>query len=168
MERRDLLKGGLPLALGGTGTAAVTAAALEELPRVSRRILEAQNPRVSTHLKLLIGKYVNNHPAALDALSEIGDSTATLEARVRSYFDSNCAYCHNSTAAPEGTAFVLEFDTPLADSGLVGGATADPLGLGPPARVIAADSGARSSRVVAMGQPERKPDSSIQPAITRA
>jgi hypothetical protein len=36
-----------------------------------------------------------------------------------------------------------------------------------PAAVMAGDVGAFSSSVVAIGQPERKPDSSIHPAITR-
>ena len=73
----------------------------------------------------------------LDALADVTDTGATLEDRSRSYLDSNCAYCHNSNAAPEGTNFVLDFDTPLQSSNLLDALAADDLGLGPAARVIA-------------------------------
>ncbi|MEM8956013.1 MAG: PQQ-dependent sugar dehydrogenase [Verrucomicrobiota bacterium] len=75
--------------------------------------------------------------SGLDALSGLGETGASLEERARSYFDSNCAYCHNSVAAPEGTDFVLEYDVAMAASGVVGGAVARNLGLGGLARVIA-------------------------------
>jgi uncharacterized repeat protein (TIGR03806 family) len=73
----------------------------------------------------------------LDALSEINDLSASLEHRVRSYLDSNCAYCHNTNAAPEGTNFVLEFDTPITASNIIDGPTTRPMDLGPLARIIA-------------------------------
>ena len=75
--------------------------------------------------------------AVLDELVEIDAVAEPLEKRVRSYLDANCAYCHNSNAAPEGTNFVLEYDVPLLGSGLLGALPSQDLGLGALARVIA-------------------------------
>ncbi|YCM42172.1 PQQ-dependent sugar dehydrogenase [Verrucomicrobiaceae bacterium 227] len=74
---------------------------------------------------------------ALPALTPLDDEGVSLELRVKSYFDSNCAFCHNPTASPEGTDFVLDFNTPMAHSGLIGGSAIDDLNLGPLARTIA-------------------------------
>jgi hypothetical protein len=50
------------------------------------------------------------------------DTTQTLEKRVRSYLDTNCAHCHN----PDGYASAysdlnLKFDVPLADTHILDG-----------------------------------------------
>ncbi len=73
----------------------------------------------------------------LDALCSITDTSASLDERVRSYLDSNCANCHNPAGSPEGTGFVLDYLTPLAESGLLSGAVANDLGLGAAARIVA-------------------------------
>ncbi|MEM0897586.1 MAG: PQQ-dependent sugar dehydrogenase [Verrucomicrobiota bacterium] len=94
--------------------------------------------RTWSHLEMFDAPPADSTLTNLDALSPVDDDFASLEERVRSYFDSNCAYCHNSTAAPEGTNFVLEYDTPIALSGLINGVGGDDLGLGSLARIIAA------------------------------
>ncbi|MEM7143754.1 MAG: PQQ-dependent sugar dehydrogenase [Verrucomicrobiota bacterium] len=93
--------------------------------------------RTWAHLGLFDVPPAEGALAGLDALSGVGDTGRSLEERARSYFDSNCAYCHNSVAAPEGTNFVLEYDVAMAATGVVEGVAAQDLGLGGLARVIA-------------------------------
>jgi uncharacterized repeat protein (TIGR03806 family) len=56
---------------------------------------------------------------ALPALARLDDTTHSLEDRVRSYLDANCANCHR----PHGTVayFDARYDTPLAKQNLVDG-----------------------------------------------
>jgi len=58
---------------------------------------------------------VNNFPA----LAHTDDLSRSLEDRVRSYLDANCAQCHR----PNGTVanFDARYDTPLAEQGIVSG-----------------------------------------------
>ncbi len=64
----------------------------------------------------------------------IGDSTAPLEHRVRSYLDTNCAHCHR----PGGTVsfFDARLGTPLAAQGLVNGTIQGVFNLGTNGRYI--------------------------------
>ncbi|MFT4547292.1 MAG: putative repeat protein (TIGR03806 family) [Verrucomicrobiales bacterium] len=93
--------------------------------------------RTWSQLGLLVAAPAENSLGTLDSLSSVTDGSQSLEQRARSYLDSNCAYCHNPNAAPEGTDFVLDFDTPLSATRLIGGLANDDLGLGEVARVIA-------------------------------
>ncbi len=65
--------------------------------------------------------------ATLLTSTRTNDCTAPIEARARSYIDSNCAYCHR----PNGVRanFDARLTTPLADSKIVGGGLADSLGI---------------------------------------
>lgn len=57
----------------------------------------------------------------------INDTTASLESRVRSYIDANCAHCHR----PGGTRanFDARLETPLPLQGLIRGDVVDNLGI---------------------------------------
>lgn len=57
----------------------------------------------------------------------LGDEAASLEVRVRSYIDSNCAHCH----LPGGAQAQIDtrFSTPLAAQNLLNGAVANSLGI---------------------------------------
>ncbi|MCW1915689.1 PQQ-dependent sugar dehydrogenase [Luteolibacter sp. GHJ8] len=57
--------------------------------------------------------------ASYPRCSAIDDAEASLEDRVRSYIDSNCAHCHR----PNGTGALWDarFDTPLASQGILNG-----------------------------------------------
>jgi mono/diheme cytochrome c family protein len=74
-------------------------------------------------------------------LVAITDASATVEHRVRSYLDANCAQCHR----PGGTRglFDARFDTPLSRQNLVGGPLA------------AADLGGRGASLISPGDPTR-------------
>lgn len=71
--------------------------------------------------------------AALPKLAALNDGAAPLEQRARSYLDANCANCHRPGATP--ALWDARYDTPLAQQGLLYGATLDNLG-NPSARVI--------------------------------
>lgn len=59
--------------------------------------------------------------------SGLKDESASLEARVRSYIDSNCAHCH----LPGGAQAQIDarFSTPLAAQNLLNAAVSNPLGV---------------------------------------
>jgi uncharacterized repeat protein (TIGR03806 family) len=52
-----------------------------------------------------------------DRLASVADTSATLEHRVRSYLDSNCAHCHRPGGARG--EFDARFDTPLSKQNLI-------------------------------------------------
>lgn len=54
--------------------------------------------------------------------SNIGDTTATLEHRVRSYLDANCSHCHRPGSNAGQSTFDALLTTPLNLAGIVNGA----------------------------------------------
>ncbi len=73
---------------------------------------------------------IPSYPKAVSVTNQSG----TLEHRVRSYLDANCAHCHR----PNGVQayFDARFDTPLASQGITNGQVGNDLGI-PGARVVA-------------------------------
>jgi hypothetical protein len=69
------------------------------------------------------------------------DTTASLELRVRSYLDVNCAACHRPGGPSRGN-FDARFITPLAAQNLLNG------------ELAAGDLGIPGSRVIVPGHPE--------------
>ncbi len=59
------------------------------------------------------------NPAALPRLAPLSDNTATLEHRVRSYVDSNCAFCHQ--IGPLGPVWDGRFTTPILSQNIANG-----------------------------------------------
>ncbi|MCW1883489.1 PQQ-dependent sugar dehydrogenase [Luteolibacter flavescens] len=57
----------------------------------------------------------------------IDDKTASLEDRVRSYIDANCAHCHRPNGS--GALWDARFDTPLASQGLLHGEVRNTFGI---------------------------------------
>lgn len=78
----------------------------------------------------------------------IGDATAPVEHRVRSYLDSNCSYCHQ----PGGTVdyFDARLGTPLFKQGIVGGILRGHFDLGPDGRYLEPEDSAASAIHVRM------------------
>jgi uncharacterized repeat protein (TIGR03806 family) len=79
--------------------------------------------------------------ASHERLAAVTDTSAALEHRVRSYFDSNCSHCHQPGGTP--AFWDARFQTPLSEQGIVNGPLATSLG-GPNARVVAPGSVANS------------------------
>lgn len=95
--------------------------------------------------------------ASLPRLSPATDSSVSLEQRVRSWLDANCAQCHR----PGGSSgnFDARYETPLAKQNLVDGPVLINLGLDH-ARLIAPNDVWRSvllARVTSLEQPKMPP-----------
>jgi hypothetical protein len=67
--------------------------------------------------------------------STLGDPTSSIEHRMRSWLDSNCANCHRPETGNRAV-FDARLTTPLASQGLVWGGVIDDLGLGSGAYLI--------------------------------
>lgn len=83
-------------------------------------------------------------PAAirrLPRLFALDDTTATVEARARSYLDANCANCHQPGGVMRGL-FDARFTVPLDRAQIIGGFVLDDLGV-------------RDARVIVPGDPAR-------------
>ncbi len=76
-----------------------------------------------------------------DRLAAVSDAAATLERRIRSYLDSNCAQCHQPGGAR--TEFDARFDAPLDRQRLVNGA------------VVSSNLGVSGVKLVVPGDPDR-------------
>jgi uncharacterized repeat protein (TIGR03806 family) len=90
-------------------------------------------------------------------LVSVGDSAATLETRVRSYLDANCAHCHRPGGVPAN--FDARFDTPLAGQAITNGAVINSLNIAG-AKVVLAGSTGQSilyQRVGALGPIQMPP-----------
>ncbi|MCZ7645375.1 MAG: PQQ-dependent sugar dehydrogenase [Planctomycetota bacterium] len=93
----------------------------------------------------------------LAKLVAVTDTSATLETRVRSYLDANCAQCHRPGGAPAN--FDARFDTPLDSQALINGMVDNALGIAW-AKVVAPSSSARSVarvRMAAVGPSQMPP-----------
>lgn len=95
--------------------------------------------RTWSHLSLFNVPVDEAKLASLDRLASSSDASASVEHRVRSYLDANCAQCHR----PGGVHALWDarFDTPLAGAAIINSASINKLGI----------SGAR---VVRPGDPE--------------
>ena len=80
--------------------------------------------------------------ASLPRLAALGNTSVSVEHRVRSYLDANCCVCHRPGGFARGN-FDARFTTPLAQQNLINGA------------LIAGDLGIPGSRVVVPGDPGR-------------
>jgi uncharacterized repeat protein (TIGR03806 family) len=75
----------------------------------------------------------------LAKLSAVGDVSASLEQRARSYIDSNCSYCHRPGGAPAN--FDARYHTPFASQGLINGSVNNALGITGAKVVVPRDTG---------------------------
>ena len=83
---------------------------------------------------------INNLPNVLTS-RHIADENASLEDRVRSYLDSNCAGCHRPGGGTRST-IDLRLQVDLASSGLINGETIDALGI-------------EGAKIIVPGSPEK-------------
>ncbi|RYE16604.1 MAG: hypothetical protein EOP51_25485, partial [Sphingobacteriales bacterium] len=86
----------------------------------------------------------NAQVATYDKLAALTDTSATLEKRVKSYLDSNCAHCHGTGNG--GSQWDARFNTPLADMKSLNALTTG-------IRNYQNDYGIASAKVIASGKP---------------
>ena len=100
--------------------------------------------RALNHLNLFSPAVVESAISGYSKSVAISDTTSTLETRVRSYLDANCAICHYP-GNPANPSAVLDarFATPLAQQNIINGRVLYDLGL-PNARIVAPQSTANS------------------------
>lgn len=100
--------------------------------------------RTLNHLNLFSPALVESAISGYAKSVAVTDTTATLETRVRSYLDANCALCHYP-GNPANPSAVLDarFATPLAQQNIINGSVLYDLGL-PNARIVAPQSTANS------------------------
>src|SRR5439155_446397 len=75
--------------------------------------------RTWNHLGILVPTIDETDITNYDHLVRVTDVDATLEYRVRSYLDANCAHCHRPLVVRAN--FDARFDTPLVDQNIVSG-----------------------------------------------
>lgn len=88
--------------------------------------------------KLQAVGYVQNLPAIVGAVVDYNNSSESLDLRVRSYFDINCAHCHRDGGSADYTnpRFSFEMTTDPANMGVCFGAQLTPPGI-PHGKVVA-------------------------------
>lgn len=87
----------------------------------------------------------------------IDDASASLEDRVRSYIDANCAHCHRPGGS--GALWDARFDTPLASQGIINGEVRNTFGVDR-ARIVTPGDPSKSIvhlRLAADSLPEKMP-----------
>lgn len=83
--------------------------------------------RTWNYLQMFTSRIDEGAIAGLRKLVPITDTTASLETRVRSYLDSNCAGCHRPNGT--GAAFDTRFDTAMDQQAIINGDLRDALGI---------------------------------------
>ncbi len=96
------------------------------------------------NLGLFTPAFTNSQIAGFDKTVALGDTSATLEVRVKSYLDANCAHCHGTGNG--GSQWDARFNTPLSQMKIVNLATTG-------IRDYMADYGIANAKVVAAGAP---------------
>jgi uncharacterized repeat protein (TIGR03806 family) len=97
--------------------------------------------RAWKHIGMFKGPIAEDAIPRYSRLAAVSDGKATLEQRVRSYLDANCAQCHRPGGARGG--FDARFDTPLAKQNILQGL------------LIAADLGVPDVKVAMPGDPSK-------------
>lgn len=95
--------------------------------------------RTWAHVGLFANSPQESTIPALQTVAAIDDTSASLEKRARSYFDSNCSYCHR----PGGVQAFWDarIDTPLQNQGIIYGDVGSDLGIAGARVVLPQDLG---------------------------
>jgi uncharacterized repeat protein (TIGR03806 family) len=101
--------------------------------------------RTWNHLQMFTADIGEGNIAGFSRMKAIGDGSATLEDRVKSYLDANCGQCHR----PGGVAAAWDarYGTPMASQGIIDGAVKTDLGITGAKVVVPHDTGRSILRV---------------------
>ena len=83
--------------------------------------------RTWNYLQMFTNRIDEGVIPGLQKLAALGDTSATVETRVRSYLDANCAGCHRPNGT--GSAMDARFDVAIDQQGLINGELRDALGI---------------------------------------
>jgi glucose/arabinose dehydrogenase/regulation of enolase protein 1 (concanavalin A-like superfamily) len=84
--------------------------------------------RALNHVGLFSSPVSESAIPSYTKLTPVTDTNASLEFRVRSYLDANCAHCHRPNGGVNAI-FDARIDTPLSNAGIVGGTVLNNLGI---------------------------------------
>ncbi|HEX3890130.1 MAG TPA: PQQ-dependent sugar dehydrogenase [Verrucomicrobiae bacterium] len=93
--------------------------------------------RALNHIHLFDTALDENEIPQFEKLVSVTNTSAPLELRARSYFDSNCAQCHRPGGVE--TFFDARFETPLDHQGIINGPVENPLGMDGAKIIVPAD-----------------------------
>src|SRR6185436_12683422 len=117
--------------------------------------------RTWNHLNLFTSPLNEASIPGYPKLSALGDTTATLQQRSRSYLDANCFGCHQPGGASPSN-WDARYDTPLASQGIVDVLPVNTLGV---AGAHVVTSGSTSQSVLFLRMNTVPPDSITMPPI---
>ena len=83
--------------------------------------------RTWNYLQMFTSNIGEGNIPGFTRMKAVTDSSATLEDRVKSYLDANCAQCHRPGGV--ATAWDARYDTPMASQGIINGAVKTDLGI---------------------------------------
>jgi uncharacterized repeat protein (TIGR03806 family) len=93
--------------------------------------------RALNHIHIFDTALDENEIPQFEKLVSVTNTSAPLELRARSYFDSNCAQCHRPGGVE--TFFDARFETPLDHQGIINGPVENPLGMDGAKIIVPAD-----------------------------
>ncbi len=96
------------------------------------------------NLGLFSPAFNNTQVATFDKMAALTDTSASLETRIKSYLDANCAHCHGTGQG--GSQWDARFNTPLAQMQIVNQNTTG-------IRNYQNDYGIANAKVIAAGKP---------------
>jgi uncharacterized repeat protein (TIGR03806 family) len=120
--------------------------------------IEDNQLRTWNHLGLFTPAIQESDIRGFTRMASLGNTSASLQDRVRSYIDANCASCHRPGFSVHGS-FDARYDTPFAEQGILNGGVFNSVGI-PNGKVVVPGDPSSSvlyARISVVGAPVQMP-----------